>query len=56
MTLYLIRHGQSLNNAQGDSVYFGHYNTGISRIDFVDGLVRPRYLNRVEHLTPDLRT
>lgn len=36
-------------------VYFGHYNTGISRIDFVD-MVRPRYLNRVEHLPVALRT
>lgn len=37
------------------NVYFGHYNTGISRIDFVD-MVRPRFLNRVEHLPIDLRT
>lgn len=36
-------------------IYFGHYNTGISRIDFVD-MVRPRFLNRVEHLPVDLRT
>ncbi|MFT5365709.1 MAG: broad specificity phosphatase PhoE [Candidatus Latescibacterota bacterium] len=36
-------------------VYFGHYNTGISQIDFVD-MVRPRFLNRVEHLPVHLRT
>ncbi|MBT3603632.1 MAG: histidine phosphatase family protein [Candidatus Latescibacteria bacterium] len=36
-------------------IYFGHYNTGISRIDFVD-MMRPRFLNRVEHLPVDLRT
>jgi 2,3-bisphosphoglycerate-dependent phosphoglycerate mutase len=36
-------------------VYFGHYNTGISQIDFVDR-VRPRFLNRVEHLPVDMRT
>ena len=24
--------------------------------DFIDGAIYPRYLNRVEHLTPDLRT
>ena len=39
-----------------ETVYLGHYNTGISRIDFVDGIIRPRYLNRVEHLLPHLRT
>ncbi|MDP6042806.1 MAG: histidine phosphatase family protein [Candidatus Latescibacteria bacterium] len=39
-----------------EAVYFGHYNTGISRIDFVGGMIRPRYLNRVEHLVPHLRT
>ena len=39
-----------------ETVYLGHYNTGISRIDFVDGMIRPRYLNRVEHLLPHLRT
>jgi len=37
-------------------VYFGHYNTGISRFDFLDDVIYPRYLNRVEHLSPDLRT
>ena len=36
-------------------VYFGHYNTGISRIDFVD-MVRPRFINRTEHLPVHLRT
>jgi len=36
-------------------VYFGHYNTGISRVDFVD-MVRPRFINRTEHLPVDLRT
>jgi 2,3-bisphosphoglycerate-dependent phosphoglycerate mutase len=37
-------------------VYFGHHNTAISRIDYVDGMVRPRFLNRVEHLSQELRT
>ncbi|MGA1199481.1 MAG: histidine phosphatase family protein [Candidatus Latescibacterota bacterium] len=36
-------------------VYFGHYNTGISRIDFAD-MVRPRFINRTEHLPVLLRT
>lgn len=36
-------------------IYFGHYNTGISRIDFGD-MIRPRFLNRVEHLPTDMRT
>jgi len=37
-------------------VYYGHYNTGITRFDFINGVIYPRYTNRVEHLTPDLRT
>ena len=45
-----------ISNKSLDGVYFGHYNTGITRIDFVDGMIHPRYLNRVEHLTPDMRT
>lgn len=35
--------------------YFTHYNTAISKIDFrPDGKVALEYLNRVEHLLPDL--
>lgn len=40
MQLYLIRHGQSYNN-----------------INYLaDDTVRIRYLNRIEHLPPDLVT
>ena len=39
-------------------LYFGHYNTAITRIDFNDkpDTVRLHYLNRLEHLAPDERT
>jgi 2,3-bisphosphoglycerate-dependent phosphoglycerate mutase len=37
--------------------YFSHYNTAITRIDFLsDGYVIVRYTNRVEHLPPELIT
>jgi 2,3-bisphosphoglycerate-dependent phosphoglycerate mutase len=37
--------------------YYSHYNTAITRIDFTPrGFVLLRYLNRTEHLTPDLIT
>ena len=40
-----------------DGFYFSHYNTAISRIDYLaDDTVRIRYLNRIEHLPPDLVT
>jgi broad specificity phosphatase PhoE len=35
--------------------YFSHYNTAITRIDFLpDGYLFLRYLNRIQHLPPDL--
>ncbi len=38
-------------------LYYTHYNTAISRIDFTPkGFLLLRYLNRTEHLTPDLIT
>ena len=38
-----------------EQVYFSNHNTAINRLDFADnGLLRPRYLNRVEHLPPEL--
>ena len=37
--------------------HFSHLNTGISRIDFLEGgHVAVRYLNRVPHLEPKLHT
>lgn len=37
--------------------YYSHYNTAITRLDFTPrGFVLLRYLNRTEHLTPDLIT
>jgi broad specificity phosphatase PhoE len=38
-------------------LYYTHYNTAISRIDFTPkGFTLVRYLNRTEHLTPELIT
>ena len=38
-------------------VYFSHQNTAISRLDFEgDGAIRVRYLNRLNHLPPELVT
>ena len=46
-----------LHNGAIQGYYFSHQNTAISRIDFLeDGSVRVRYLNRVEHLPPELVT
>jgi broad specificity phosphatase PhoE len=36
-------------------MYYTHYNTAITRIDFTpNGFLLLRYLNRTEHLTPEL--
>ena len=38
-------------------LYYTHYNTAISRIDFTPkGFLLLRYLNRTEHLSPELIT
>jgi len=38
-------------------LYYSHYNTAITRIDFTPrGFLLLRYLNRTEHLPPDLIT
>jgi broad specificity phosphatase PhoE len=46
-----------LNQLPGAMTYYHHYNTGISRIDIQpDAPLILRYLNRINHLTPDLLT
>jgi 2,3-bisphosphoglycerate-dependent phosphoglycerate mutase len=49
-----------LNQLPGhaDDVFYAHYNTSITRFDFAEGSERVRlhYLNRFEHLPPELRT
>lgn len=46
-----------LNTLPGGSYYHWHYNCAITRLDFDDtGRFLIRYLNRVEHLPPDLIT
>jgi len=44
-----------LNQLPGPHLWYHQYNTAISRIDFGrDGRVQVRYLNRVDHLPPEL--
>lgn len=40
------------------TLFYAHYNTGITRFDFEEGMDRMRlhYLNRTEHLPPELRS
>lgn len=47
-----------LTGRNNPGIYFGHYNTAITRLDFNDrpDTVRLHYLNRLEHLAADLRT
>jgi 2,3-bisphosphoglycerate-dependent phosphoglycerate mutase len=43
------------NQAADRGVFYYHYNTAVSRIDFrEDGRLNVRYLNRVDHLAPEL--
>ncbi|GAB4542035.1 MAG: histidine phosphatase family protein [Anaerolineae bacterium] len=45
------------NQSEDRAVFYYHYNTAISRIDFhQDGYLAVRYLNRVDHLPPGLVT
>ena len=39
-----------------EGVYFSNHNTAINRLDFIDGLLGVCYLNRVDHLPPELVT
>ena len=46
-----------------DALFYNHYNTGITRIDFAESQyssspehMRIHYMNRVDHLPPELRT
>jgi 2,3-bisphosphoglycerate-dependent phosphoglycerate mutase len=46
-----------LNQLPSAGVYYRHYNTGITRVNIEpDGFVELRYLNRVNHLPPELLT
>ncbi len=43
------------NQLPGTDVYYNHYNTAITRLDFApDGMVHLRYLNRIAHLPLDM--
>lgn len=66
-TIALVTHGNFLDalfhalfvptEAYGDRVHFSHLNTAVSRVDFgTDGHIALRYLNRIDHLPPDLVT
>lgn len=46
-----------LNNLPSNRYFHWHYNTAVSRVDLIeDGVVLVRYVNRVDHLPPDLVT
>lgn len=66
-TVALVTHGTFLDallqalfvpgEAYGDRVHFSHLNTAVSRIDFgSDRHIALRYLNRIDHLPPELVT
>lgn len=43
------------NTLPNHDMRFAHYNTAISRVDFrADGITMLRYLNRVDHLKPEM--
>lgn len=43
------------NQLPGDGLYYRHSNTGITRLDLTgDGHLTNRYMNRIEHLPPEL--
>lgn len=59
----LISHGNFLDalikaffeQAPGRRLFYQHYNTAITRLDFMpDGLLMLRYLNRTMHLPPEM--
>jgi broad specificity phosphatase PhoE len=39
-----------------ETLWFRLYNTGITRIDYAEERVRITYLNRTDHLPPELLT
>lgn len=44
-----------LNQLPSHHLHYLHYNTGITRLDFSDGeKVMVRYMNRIDHLPPNL--
>jgi len=46
-----------LSQRSSDNVYYHHRNTSISRIDLdSDGILNVRYLNRIDHLPPEMVT
>lgn len=60
----IVSHGTFLNmliahltfGAPVANVFFGNHNTGVSRLDFAGNRVMLRYLNRIDHLPPELVT
>ncbi|GIV77250.1 histidine phosphatase family protein [Litorilinea aerophila] len=43
------------NQIPAREFYYQHYNTAITRIDFMpDGVLLIRYINRIQHLPPDM--
>lgn len=61
--LALVIHGTLIDDLihaildiEGDSYYYFHYNTAITRIDYINGCPVLRYTNRVDHLPTDMLT
>lgn len=61
--LALITHGTFsdrllkalLNQTDSSGYYYMQYNTGITRVEFLDSMrVLVRYTNRIDHLSPDM--
>jgi broad specificity phosphatase PhoE len=43
------------NQLPASQIYYHHFNTAITRVDFrSDGALSLRYINRFDHLPPDL--
>ncbi|MFO7322365.1 MAG: histidine phosphatase family protein [Chloroflexota bacterium] len=43
-----------INQLPSQRIWFHHHNTAMTRIDIYDSYVALRYINRVDHLTPDM--
>jgi broad specificity phosphatase PhoE len=44
------------NHVPGHDIWYHHHNTAISRVDFSREAIQIRYLNRIDHLPPEMVT
>lgn len=54
--LFISRLIKTIFGVDNDAYYYLHHNTGITRIDYLDGQPIMRYTNKTPHLTPDYLT